>query len=202
MINDLPGLMNRAADLLEKLHGVSSIRVIFQHSRGGSIRLLINNGQLYTYEVCDIDLISVAIGGQIDHVRTAPLGSHVMSEGSWSGVPVTASHLYFHEPPEAAGKKLCIDSAARTSDRLRQLSVWADQPWTRLVESLHVFDEDGSPRIHVVLVSGPDMPLEDAAAELMNATGLLQHASQGDHAAYGSVLMADGTALSISSIRP
>lgn len=201
-IKDLPALMEAAADLLDRHHGVSGMRVAFHRMNGGSIRLMDRKDTPYTDEVCDIDLLSVAIGGEVAHVRNG-LGGHAEVQGTWNGHPVTVSHLYFDVPREIDNEKPASDPAVRTAERIRDLIEWARCPWTQRVESLHVYDEDGSPRVHVVLLSDEGVPLDVAVYEMLDDTPGFDYRSESEYgfASYSSVLMPDGdTVLTISSI--
>jgi len=204
-IKDLPALMEKTAGLLELHHNnISGIRAVFHRDGGeGGIRLLVGRGEPYTDEVCDIDLLSIAVKGHVRHEING-IGGHAQTKGTWEGSRVTASHLYFTVPQEREGKGPCSDPSDRTAERLRGLMQWASQPWTRHVESLHVYDENGSPRVHVVLLSDAGEALADAVRELLDATPGWESTSECEYgfASYGSVLMADGdTVLTISSIR-
>ncbi|MFD7137660.1 hypothetical protein [Streptomyces sp. NPDC059894] len=124
---------------------------------------------------------------------------HAHVRGTWSSTPVYASHLYSDQPFK---EKPCTQPASKVSCRVRALIPWARQDWTHQAESVHVYDEDGTPCVHVVLTS--EDSLDDALATLLDATGPLQyhHARNDDFVAHGSVLLDDGTVVTASAVTP
>lgn len=197
-LHDLTGLMEVGADLLERLDDVRGIRAGFHVFQEGGVRLLVKNDKPYSDEVGPIDRIALAVGGQVEHTRSE-MGGYAKATGSWRGFAVESGHLYFDQPSPNLNRP-CVDTAAKVGGRVKAMLPWSRLEWTRFVESVHFYDENGVPFIHVVLL-GEDS-LEGPRDELLNATGLLSHASSSKEteAEYGSVLMDDGTVLTISSI--
>ena len=195
----LPDLFDAAASLLDHLGAVAGLRVgLHTTLRGEGIRLHVKTGLPYTDEVGALDRIGAALNAPIVHDRNEFVGiAHV--RGTWNGAPVYASHVYSDEPPLG---KPCTQPASELSRRVRALIPWARRSWTRQAQSVHVYDENGTPCVHVVLTS--EESLDDALATLLDATGPLQyrHAREHDYVANGSVLLDDGTVVTASAITP
>ncbi|MFB6668483.1 hypothetical protein [Streptomyces parvus] len=199
-LHQLPDLFGSAASLLEGLGPVTGLRIGFHTTLPEGVRLLVNTGLPYTDEVGPLDRIGVALNAPVVHERAGATGlGHAHVRGAWNGTPVYGSHVYSDLPPRG---KPCTQPAAELSRRVRTLIPWVRQDWARWAESVHVYDECGTPCVHVVLT--PEGPLDDALSTLLDATGFLQyrHERKEDYVARGSVLLDDGTAVTASVVTP
>ncbi|MFF9594228.1 hypothetical protein ACF1FX_34485 [Streptomyces sp. NPDC014646] len=193
----LPGLLTAAADLLDHLGPVTGLRLGLHTTLPEGVRLLVKTGRPYTDEVGPLDQIGASLGASITHDRADGLTlSHVT--GTWKGTPAYGSHLSATSQP--AGDKPCTQSAAELARRVRGLIPWARKEWARWAESLHVYDESGTPCVHAVLK--PEGSLDTTLADFLDATGLLQYAHdrKHDYVVHGSVLLDDGTVVTTSVI--
>ena len=197
-LHQLPELLDVAANLLNCLGPVAGLDAGLHPKLPEGVHLLVQTGLPYTDEVGPLDRIGVILDAPVSHDRTGALG-HAQVHGSWEGTPVYGSHLYADRP---LVDKPCTHSAAELSRRIRALLPWAGQDWAQWAESVHIYDENGTPRVHVVLT--PEGSLEDALASLLDATGFLQyrHARKDDFVARGSVLLDDGTVVTASVVTP
>jgi hypothetical protein len=169
-LHPLPELLAAAAGLLDHLGPVAGLRVGLHTTLATEgVRLLVADGLPYTDDVGPLDRIAAALGAPVVHDRTGPL-THAYVHGTWHGTPAYGSHLYGDRPLEP---KPCTHTAAELARRVRALIPWTEQPWTQWAESVHVYDETGTPCIHVVLRS--EGSLDDALAALLDATGSLQY---------------------------
>lgn len=196
-MHQLPELLDAAADLLDHVGDVAGLRAGL-YTALPDVRLLVKTGHPYTNEVGPLDMIGAALTAEVHHKRWGTLGEAHVS-GTWNDMPVYGSHLYSDLPD---GEKPCTRSATDLSLRARALIPWARQSWTQWAESVHVYDENGTPRVHVVLK--PDGSLDDTLAVLLDSTGPLQYRHEREHAfvANGSVLLNDGTVVTASVITP
>ncbi|MFG2681274.1 hypothetical protein [Streptomyces sp. NPDC048392] len=196
-VHQLPELLDAAASLLDHLGAVAGLDTGLHTTQPEGVRLLVKTGLPYTDEVGPLDRIGAALNAPIVHDRTGSLG-HAHVHGTWNGMRVYGSHLYSDRPLE----KPCTQPASELGDRVRALIPWALQGWTQWAESVHVYDENGTPCVHVVLTSKGS--LDDALTALFDATGPLQyrHARKDDFVARGSVLWDDGTVLTASAVTP
>ncbi|MET9016905.1 hypothetical protein ABZX74_39515 [Streptomyces olivaceoviridis] len=197
-LHQLPDLLDAAASLLDHLGAVAGLRAGFHTTLPEGVRLLVKTGLPYTDEVGPLDRIGAALNAPIVHDRTEFMG-HAHVRGTWGSTPVYASHLYSDQPFK---EKPCTQPASEVSRRVRALIRWARQEWTQQAESVHVYDENGTPCVHVVLAS--EDSLDDALTALLDATGPLQfrHARKDDYVAHGSVLLDDGTVVTASAVTP
>ncbi|MFG2845990.1 hypothetical protein ACGF12_22890 [Kitasatospora sp. NPDC048296] len=194
----LPELLHAAAGFLDRLDGVAGLRAGLHPRQAEGVRLLVRTGLPYTDEVGPLDRIAAALNAPVDHERVG-CGGHARVRGVWDGMPVYASHLYFDEPDSQAP---CTQQAAELGRRVRALIPWSARAWARQAESVHVYDEAGTPCVRVVLRS--EGLLDQALAGLLDETGSLQyrHAREHDFVAHGSVLLEDGTVVTTSVITP
>jgi hypothetical protein len=197
-LHQLPELLDTAASLLDHLGAVAGLRAGLHTALPEGVRLLVKTGLPYTDEVGPLDRIGAALNAPILHDRNEFMG-HAHVHGTWSRTPVYASHLYSDQPTV---EKPCTQLASETARRVRALIPWARQDWTQWAESVHVYDENGTPCMHVVLTS--EGSLDDALAALLDATGPLQyrHERKHDYVAHGSVLLDDGTVVTASVVTP
>ncbi|MFI5867254.1 hypothetical protein [Streptomyces sp. NPDC051546] len=197
--HQLPELLDAAADLLDHLGATAGLRAGLHPTLPEGIRLLVQTGLPYTDEVGPLDRIGAALNAPITHDHAQYL-DHSEVHGTWKGTQVYAGHL--HSDLQPTVKKPCTQSASELGGRLRALIPWARQDWTQHAESLHVYDENGTPCVHVVLKSKDS--LDEALAALLDATGPLQYRHDRDHdfVAHGSVLLDDGTVVTASVITP
>jgi hypothetical protein len=185
-----------AANLLDHLGPLTGLRVGLHTTLPEGIRLLVQDGNPYTDEVGPLDRIGAALGAPITHDRTGVLTlSHV--SGTWMGMRVYGSHLSADRPLQ---KKPCTQPATELGRRVRGLIPWTRQDWARWAESLHVYDETGTPCVHAVLK--PENPLDIALADFLDGTGFVQsrHDRKHDFVASGSALLDDGTVVTASVI--
>ncbi|GAA2110875.1 hypothetical protein [Streptomyces synnematoformans] len=195
-LHSLPALLRTAAGLLEQLGDTAGLRAGLHPFQAEGVRLLVKTGLPYTDEVGPLDRIGAALAAPIAHTRTEVMGRATVS-GTWNGTPVHASHLYADTP---LIEHPCTRTAADLASRIRALIPWVLQDWTQWAESVHLYDETGTPCVHVVLA--PEGDLDEPLTALLDATGPLQyrHERKHDHVAHGSVLLDDGTVVTASSI--
>ncbi|MFF4607809.1 hypothetical protein ACFY12_34350 [Streptomyces sp. NPDC001339] len=195
-LHQLPELFDAAADLLDHVGDVAGLRAGLHTALPEGVRLLVQTGLPYTDEVGPLDRIGTVLKAPITHERTNAYG-YAQVHGTWNGTLISGSHLYADRPHI---EKPCTHPATELSRRIRTLIPWSRQSWTRWAESVHMYDEHGTPRLHVVLT--PDGSLDEALAALLDATGTLQyrHERKHDYVAHGSVLLDDGTVVTASSI--
>lgn len=196
-LHRLPELLDTAAGLLDHLGPVTGLRVGLHTTLPEGVRLLVKDGRPYTDEVGPLDRIGASLGAAITHVRADGL-THSHVTGTWKGTPVYGSHISATSQP--AGDKPCTQSAAELARRARNLIPWARQEWARWAESLHVYDEAGTPCVHAVLK--PEGSLDTTLENFLDATGFLQYAHdrKHDYVAHGSALLDDGTVVTTSVI--
>lgn len=197
-LHQLPELLDTAAGLLDHLGPVTGLRVGLHTTLPEGIRLLVKTGLPYTDEVGPLDRIGATLGAPIVHDRTDVL-THSHVTGTWKGMPVQGTHLSA-DRPFPVPEKPCTQSATELGRRVRALIPWARQGWARWAESLHVYDETGTPCVHAVLK--PEGPLDTSLADFLDSTGFLQyrHDRKEDFVARGSALLDDGTVVTASAI--
>lgn len=140
-MHQLPELLDAAADLLDHVGDVAGLRAGLYTTLPEGVRLLVKTGHPYTDEVGPLDMIGAALTAEVHHKRWGTLGEAHVS-GTWNDMPVYGSHLYSDLPDR---DKPCTRSATELSRRARALIPWARQSWTQWAESVHVYDENGTP---------------------------------------------------------
>ncbi|MDR3084000.1 MAG: hypothetical protein LBV60_24305 [Streptomyces sp.] len=200
-LHQLADLAVVAAGLLDSLGPVTGLRVGLHPYQPHGVRLLDQTGRPYTEDIAPVDRIGAALGAPVDHQHYGPASESTVT-GTWGGTAVHASHLYSHLSDAAYPSKPCTDPADVLGRRVRALLPWLRQPWAQQAESLHVYDEAGDRRVHVVLRT--ENSLDEALGALLDATGPLQYRAkrERDDVAYGSVLLDDGTVVTTSVITP
>ncbi|MGY3341019.1 hypothetical protein ACVW0K_007212 [Streptomyces filamentosus] len=201
-LHRLPDLMTTVADLLDHLGDAPGLRVGFHPTLTPGVRLLDQTGCPYGDAVGPLDRIGAALGQQLVHASHHDILQEVTVSGSWLGTQVYASHLYTDGPSSAYPAKPCTRPAGDLARRVRDFIGWAGQDWARDAESLHVYDENGSPCVHVALRT--EAALDDALAALLDSAGPLQYHHPRAHPdiATGSVLLDDGTVITASVFHP
>lgn len=201
-LHRFPDLMTATADLLDHLGDAPGLRVGFHPTLTPGVRLLDQTGRPYSEAVGPLDRIGAALGQQLVHASHHGILQEVTVSGSWLGTQVYASHLYTDGPSRAYPAKPCTRPAGDLARRVRDLIGWAGQDWTRDAESLHVYDENGSPCVHVALRT--EAAVDDALAALLDSAGPLQYHHPRTHPdiATGSVLLDDGTVVTASAFNP
>ena len=189
----LPELLDTAASLLEHLGAVTGLGACLYPTLPEGIHLLVQTGLSYTDKGL-LGQIGAALNAPITHSDTEYLSrSHL--HGQWTGIPVKAIHYHNRHYSQP-----CVQPASEVGRRVRALIPWARQDWAEQADSVHVYDENGIPCIHVVLT--PNGPLNDVLTDFLDATGSLQYRypREDDCVAQGSVLLNDGTVITAAVI--
>lgn len=194
MTNDrIVGLMETGATLLDSLDNCYGLRVGFHRDVDPGLRLLVRHHLPVTQEIGVLDRVALAVKGGIE-VETGAACNYHSARGSWGESAVHVGQLVPWSDTDTPCRLTSSETAAVVRDALplvRKIN-------PAVLQSVHVYDAEGDPRVHLVLKSDDWRgAMRDAAAGEM----LLENPPSefSEYSAHGAVLLASGTPVTISS---